>query len=165
MKLALAFLALCYAIFFTCLIATSAELPARCATHFNAAGEPNGWMTRGGYLHFICGMAAVIPLFMIVVSFVAGRFGRLNIPHREYWLAPNRRATTVAIALRYVVVLAAMVVLLHAALHLLVVVANQDPAHPHMSFTGTWMTVAGFLVAVVAWIVALRRRFALPHSL
>lgn len=34
------------------LVATVDRLPEVVATHFDASGRPNGWMTRGGYLAF-----------------------------------------------------------------------------------------------------------------
>ena len=47
------------------------RLPLRIATHFNAAGEPNGWMTRDASLWFMVSMLAfVLTVFTLVVSLV-----------------------------------------------------------------------------------------------
>lgn len=40
------------------------QLPARIATHFNAAGRPNGWMSREGSLIFIL----ILLLFMLTLA-------------------------------------------------------------------------------------------------
>src|SRR5579871_5458397 len=39
------------------------QLPVNMATHFNAAGEPNGWMPRLASLYFALGLTA----FMLVI--------------------------------------------------------------------------------------------------
>ncbi len=163
MKGPLVALAISYLIFFGCLAATLGELPARMATHFDFAGRANGWMGREGYVGFICGMAIGVPLFMVGITVLTGRLGRgLNIPHKDYWLAPERRAATVAVVMRFVIALGAIVVLLHACLHLLVVSANAGPAQPHLNAIGTAVMTVGFLAATAIWIVLLCRRFALP---
>ncbi len=44
------------------------ELPIRIATHFNAAGQPNGWMSRETSLWFIVALLAfVLTVFAVVV--------------------------------------------------------------------------------------------------
>ena len=47
------------------------RLPARMATHFNAAGQVNGWMTPAESLHFIVGMLGLF-LVLATVVLVAG---------------------------------------------------------------------------------------------
>ena len=46
------------------------RLPARMATHFNASGEPNGWMTREASLEFGLGITLVFLLVFTVISYV-----------------------------------------------------------------------------------------------
>lgn len=47
------------------------SLPLRMATHFNAANQPNGWMTREASLMFILGlMAFLLALFTVILSFI-----------------------------------------------------------------------------------------------
>jgi hypothetical protein len=161
MKFPLAALAICYAFFFGCLFATLGKLPDTVASHFDAAGRANGWMARGSYLEFTIGMAIGLPVFMAGITLLSVRMGRgLNIPNRDYWLAPERRQATLATATQFVIALAAIVVLLVACVHLLVVSANADAAQPRMNFAGTWAVLAGFLAATAAWIWLLRRRFS-----
>src|SRR6266436_1795555 len=43
-------------------------LPARMASHFNAAGQPNGWMSREISVEFaICVMALLLVVFTIIL--------------------------------------------------------------------------------------------------
>jgi hypothetical protein len=74
------------------------SLPARVATHFGADGQPNGWMSRDGHTIgqvaisiFIGGLFFALTLYL---PRVPDRF--VNLPHRDYWLAPQRRAATFA---------------------------------------------------------------------
>jgi uncharacterized membrane protein len=73
------------------------HLPERVATHFSADGAPNGWSTPLGFL------APVIAILVLCTALflIAGWFDRLpdrmiNIPNKDYWLAPERRAETFA---------------------------------------------------------------------
>jgi uncharacterized membrane protein len=79
------------------LAADWSQLPDHIATHFNADGSPNGWSTRAGFL------APVIAILVLCggLFLVAGWFDRLpdrliNLPNKDYWLAPQRRADTFA---------------------------------------------------------------------
>jgi hypothetical protein len=49
------------------------RLPARMATHFNAAGQPNGWMTREANVEFGIGVTVFILLIFTVISYVLQR--------------------------------------------------------------------------------------------
>ena len=46
------------------------RLPARMATHFNASGQPNGWMTREAALEFGVGMTVLFLVVFTVISYV-----------------------------------------------------------------------------------------------
>ena len=46
------------------------ELPTRMATHFNAAGQPNGWMPRDSSLHFGLGLVAFVLVVFTVIALV-----------------------------------------------------------------------------------------------
>jgi len=55
------------------------RLPARMATHFNAAGEANGWMTRESAVIFPMALAA---LFLVVFTAI---LARARMQGREFW--------------------------------------------------------------------------------
>src|SRR5215470_15485367 len=47
------------------------RLPVRLATHFNAANQPNGWMTREGSLYFILGLYFfLVTLFTVILAVI-----------------------------------------------------------------------------------------------
>ena len=73
------------------------QLPETMASHFDATGNANGFMARDTYLNFITLVAVGSPLLIVAVqALVLSQVARINIPNRDYWLAPERRAATLA---------------------------------------------------------------------
>src|SRR6478736_3772473 len=117
-----------YAVFAGSLIYAAGELPQRVATHFDFQGNPNGWMSKQADLLFMGALGVGLPLFLIGVCY-ATRFlpaGMVNIPNREYWLAPERRAQTSAYVGAQSIWLGCVTVAFMTVVHLLVVFANQQ---------------------------------------
>src|ERR1035441_10418639 len=96
-------LAICYVLFFAYVITSYASLPAHVASHFDIEGRPNGWMSRGTCVGFTLGLGLLVPAFIVGMMAGAGRIpvSFINLPHRDYWLAPERRHAALAILLRY----------------------------------------------------------------
>lgn len=68
------------------------RLPLRMASHFNAAGHADGSMPRDQFfmIFAIVSLGAVaMPLGLASLCRVLP-MGVLNVPHREYWLTPER---------------------------------------------------------------------------
>jgi hypothetical protein len=72
------------------------RLPARVATHFNLAGQADGWMSRDNQTKAHIGLVLFIALMLEGLARLSPRLpdGLVNLPHRDYWLAPERRAAT-----------------------------------------------------------------------
>ncbi len=72
------------------------QLPQQVPLHFGAAGQPDNWGTKQELVGWL--LAAVV----IVVTLLVPAVGLIkvlpasliNLPHRDYWLAPEREATT-----------------------------------------------------------------------
>jgi putative flippase GtrA len=144
---------------------TAGRLPARVASHFNANGVADGWMSRAEYLFFIglfpCALAVFLALIGSTLRWLPAH--AINIPRRDYWLAPERKNRTAALFFRWMAVPACLLVALFAQLHLVTLLANQTtPAH---FSAGLLMgPVIGFLVALMVWIIGLVLRFAEPDA-
>jgi hypothetical protein len=139
---------------------TSAALPAVVASHFAANGAANGFMSRGAYLGVMLGVTIVVPL-LIALS------GRLisvlpiylvNLPNRQYWLAPERRIATIASLSNLSVYFASALVVFLCFVHWLVVKANESQP-PRLEQAPFLVGLALFVVATIVWLVVLLRRF------
>jgi Protein of unknown function (DUF1648) len=70
------------------------RLPARMATHFDAAGRANGWMTREESFHFSVGFVAVLVLFFSAILWLVEKkyplaklsWALLGFFHLETWM-------------------------------------------------------------------------------
>lgn len=70
------------------------NLPGTITTHFGVSGQADGWSVKQSFFPTY----GIIEAAMVVAAFLMARFaariptGALNIPNRDYWLAPERRS-------------------------------------------------------------------------
>lgn len=148
----------------TAIVLTAPKLPDRVASHFNSAGAADGWMSRSAYLWTMAGTALGVTALLLGV-FSTLRYlppSLINLPNRDYWLAPERRAETYASFLSFGVWMAAFQMLLVLGTHLLVVKANQ--LQPPVLSTNVWWLLGGFLLSTLALVVSLLRHFRQPAA-
>ena len=142
---------------------TGQAMPPIVASHFNAAGIANGFMPRAAYLGLMMVLVAAVPLVTMVMSGVAlSKPGaRINLPNRDYWLAPERRAGTIAFLQAHMAGFSALLVVFLAYGHWLVVRANLSGAQ---QLQAGWMQagLCVFIGATILWIVLLIARFRRP---
>jgi hypothetical protein len=100
------------------------------------------------------------PLFIVVLSYAA-RFlpsALINIPHREYWLVPEKRLETSNYLVWGSLWVACLAVWFVSGILLSIVDANQrTPAR--LSVPILLGSVLPFLVGTVIWLIALVRHF------
>jgi serine/threonine-protein kinase len=83
----------------------------------------------------------------------------MNIPHKEYWLAPERRQQTFAFVQRRSAWLAGLLIAFFAGLHFFIVAANsQAPVRLPPSFV-YWMGGC-VLAATIGWMAAFIGHFS-----
>jgi uncharacterized membrane protein len=72
------------------------QMPKQMASHFDARGNVNGWMTPGAFVMFHAGQLLFLMTMVLIVRFLIPRTpaSLINLPHKEYWLAPERRKQT-----------------------------------------------------------------------
>ena len=139
---------------------TTAQLGDAVATHFGAGFVVNRWEQRDSYLRFALAFSTVLP---VIVAAIIGWLPRLlpnyvNLPHRDYWLAPERRAETFAsIAVRGLL-LGTLLSAFMAGVHWLILQANAvvPPQLPAKLF---WTMLIVFLTAFAFWIWSFWSRF------
>lgn len=147
------------------IVATVGTFPDHVATHFGLGGQPNGWMSRDGYLIWMLGFGIVFPA---IVSAMVGLLPRawpglafVNLPNRDHWFAPERRAESHAYLGRHACWLGCMIVLLMAGIHALILQAH-DAVPAQLPETPFFALLGGFLLALGVWILVLYRRFYRP---
>jgi uncharacterized membrane protein len=145
----------------TFVIYTSYYLPGTVATHFNFNNEPDGWMTRDRYVLLILMLVVSVPT-IIGIGPLSQKYPHLiNIPNGDYWLAPERLDESLDFLVAHAYRLGRLLMVLMTALHYLVLLANrtEPPILPESWFMAI---SAGFIFALIMWVIALYRRF--PRS-
>ncbi|HWZ55355.1 MAG TPA: DUF1648 domain-containing protein [Verrucomicrobiae bacterium] len=136
-------------------------LPDRMASHFAASGMPNGWMTKPQF--FAVYAATLLPA--LVVEFWVGRSvaktpdARINLPNKEHWLAPERRATTFAYFENFFAWYGCALLLLVVFIMGLAMRANLTPP-PRLPTGPTITALVVFVSYNIAAVVMVLRRFS-----
>lgn len=139
---------------------TSDWLPERVASHFSIGGVANGFVSRPVYVALVIAIVVLLPaLAAFALRVSVRRFPHLvSLPHRDYWLAPERRVETAEFLAARAEWLAAGGGMFTLGLHLLVIRANHA-APPHFEPAPLLMLTAAFAAGVAAWLAALGRHF------
>jgi uncharacterized membrane protein len=137
------------------------KLPARMATHFDANGLPNGWMSRDGFFAFYAGILAFMLLVVVVLA--PASIGRLppsmiNLPNRDYWLAPERAAATKAKLGRLMAGFGLGVGLF--VVYVMQLVLQSNLGGGTLSSASAVPAVIGFLIFVAGFVVVTVRSFS-----
>jgi hypothetical protein len=139
---------------------TSVSLPDVVASHFGADGYANGFMSRGAYIGLMLACAVGLPALLVIVAHfgLGSPNARINLPDRDYWLAPERRAETVSYLREQLARFAVVLMGLLCYVHWLVVRANAIRP-PRLSTPWINAGLVAFAVFVVIWMRVFLRRF------
>lgn len=162
-QISVALLIVLIVVFMVSLVASFPMMPDRMATHFDVAGRPNGWMTRSQHLMFMSVIGLGFPLFIVSICRTARYLppAAVNIPHKDYWMADERRLDSMQYVYHHSIWLACLGSAFLTALHWAVVFSNRlEPQRLPIEWIGSITGV--FLLGTAIWIVALYRRFRLP---
>jgi len=152
---------LLYAAYVAMVLATMNTLPQRVATHFGFEGRADGWMSRSVYqvfqIAFPLGIALILTGVSALVRFFPAKY--VNLPRKDYWLAPERRALTAAMIRSRMTWLACLMTLFFGGLHVLTLEANRVQP-PQLPMGGLLMVMMAFLLSLMIWVILLLMRFA-----
>jgi hypothetical protein len=140
------------------------RLPDVVAVHFNAQGAGNGFMTRAGCRKFMMLFTVGAPAFIACVTALLPRFlpaSMLNIPHRDYWMAPARAAQSIAFLSEQGIWFSCVFLVFLAVVDWMLVKANGQvpPAFPTTPFLAVLVL---FFCAVGIWAQRMFKRFGRP---
>lgn len=143
---------------------SSGAMPESVASHFGPGGIADAFMPRASYARFMVALVLFVPSLVYFATHSATRLpaSLINLPNKAYWLAPERRASSLASLIHFGAVVACATALLLCLVHGLVLQANRArPAHlESMPLIG--VLVLFFVVLVVAMAVFLGRFFRAP---
>jgi hypothetical protein len=146
-------------------IMTGAGMPEFAATHFGMGGDPNAIMSRRGYVIYMSVFVTAVPLLVALLPRLVGQRWPhlLNISNRDHWLAPERRAHTLATIESHTMLLPAVMIAFLCFVHWLVVRANTANP-PRLDEPLFLVGLGSFAVFMIGWIIAFRRRFRIDPA-
>jgi len=155
-------------VLFVLLILTAAQigwfeprLPDQVVSNFDYDGSPNGWSGKGAFLGaFTVMMALTLALFYVLSLTIRRLGGRgINVPNRDYWLAPERRDRTAALIAGQLEWFGLVTYGFLLWTQQLTINANlTDP--PHLPAAPFWAGLGAFLLYGGVWTVRLISRFS-----
>ncbi|HEV2194577.1 MAG TPA: DUF1648 domain-containing protein [Candidatus Acidoferrum sp.] len=156
-KLIFVLLALYAAVHFSNLYA---QLPNVVASHFNARGAANGWQTKQAFFSVFVGMTVLCVLIGFGLAGIIGAIPiqLINLPNKQYWLAPEHRDETLEWMKAYFGWFACALYVLMIVVYDYAAQSNLHPDHPP-SVARLIYTLVGFLAFVVVWLVRIFTRF------
>ena len=72
------------------------RMPERMASHFAGDGRPNGWQSREAFflIMLVASASSALVAFFAPWRLASRPNAHINLPNRDYWLAPGRRQHT-----------------------------------------------------------------------
>ena len=139
----------------------AAAMPGVMATHFGASGSANGWQSKDQFFFVEIVLLGVCLLigFGIPAIIAAAPPSLVNLPNKEFWLAPVRRDHTLAVFRIQMAWFACALLTFLIVVNQLVFNANQSvPRH----LNGAQFTIAliAFLGFVAIWTIRLISYFS-----
>lgn len=142
---------------------TVPQLPPVVASHFGADNLPNGQMTRDGYRNFMLLFIIAVPLLAsLPLGWLPARYPKtLNIPHRDYWLAEERREASLQFLRDQGDKLGTLLVVFMGLVHFTLIKANS--MQPVQLPVTLFLTVLlAFLAGIAWWAYGLTSHFRRP---
>jgi uncharacterized membrane protein len=120
------------------------------ASHFNGVGDANGWSSKA-FFFGLTGFVLVLltTFFAILPAWIQQMPARLiNLPNKDYWLAPERREATMARMAAALTWFGCATVIFLNAVTWLVIRVNLG-LYPALPSSTMWALIAVFLLCVV----------------
>ncbi|MGC4046244.1 MAG: DUF1648 domain-containing protein [Armatimonas sp.] len=134
-------------------------LPERMASHFGSDGHADGWMTKASIAQFQLGMTGFMAFLFLGLSKLLNILPAdvINMPNREYWLSPARRAATIdmlgAEMARFGTILMVFLLGVQEATF------RANINHTYKLGPLFFVCLFGFLGFTVVWLIGFYRRF------
>ena len=138
------------------------RLPARVASHFDAAGQVNAFMPKDAFFVVQLVMLGIMCFVFLLVPALVARLppAMINLPNKAYWLTPERRARTTQ-KLQSLLVGFGNVTLLFLLLVFREAMHASLLPYPHLS-NRIWALLIMLVAWCIYWTVRFMRAFRLP---
>ncbi len=138
-------------------------LPNPMAVHFGPTGVADGWGDKDGFFRNMGIVYAFLIILFGALPFLLWRIpaALINLPNKDYWLAPERRENTMDGLAHQMLIMGAITLLLLDGILYLSMQANlsgKSTINPQL----LWGMVAGYSAILLIWIITLLARYRLP---
>lgn len=139
-------------------------LPSLMASHFGPSGKADGFMSKQGFMVFYLGLV----LFYCVLF---GNMGMLlkktpdemiNMPNKEYWLAPERREATLRVFSHQMAIFGIAIGAFFLAVMQTIFLTNLGGSHQLDSLFFVYLV--GFLLFTTIWTLQMLKQFKVPAT-
>ena len=154
---------LCYVANVILAVVSLAILPERVAIHFGWGGMPDNWASSSANTLFLIGLQTALFLTLFfsprLAVIIPARF--VNLPHKEFWLAPENRARFQAKFTAFMHRFGTILFVFLFVAGLLSIQANlSNPVR--LQERPLFVCLALFLAYTLAWVIVFFRGFRLP---
>lgn len=138
-------------------------LPDRMAVHFNASGRADGWGPKGP---FFLTMGTVFTIMTALFSGLPSLIrlvpvSLINLPNKDYWLAPERKEETMRRITNQFFFIGAMALLLLDGVFYFTLKTNLSGT-PVLPTKWMWGMIIGFFIVNIVWTISMIRSFRRP---
>ncbi len=139
------------------------NLPEVMASHFNGAGEPDGWMSKRNFFLLEGVILLLIVFEFALLPYLIGKMPLplINMPNKEFWFAGESRAETLSVIRSYFEWFSVSLLALFTAVNQLVFRANIN--RENLPSAEIWLIIGAFLIFVVVWLIKFVRRFRIKN--
>ena len=136
------------------------QLPQQMASHFNAAGRPTAWMPKSVFFFFFPGISLfVLFMTLYVTKLIASKpSDKINLPNKEYWLAPERRAETIKYFETFFAWFGCALLALLISGFYLALTANLRDDHT-FDYSSFYVVLGAFLAFTIVWMTRMTAHF------
>ncbi|HEX6243794.1 MAG TPA: DUF1648 domain-containing protein [Polyangiales bacterium] len=137
------------------------SLPERVASHFDFGGHPDGFQSRHTFVWTTLLLDLALLTLALGLPWLVSRIPlrHLNLPHKEYWFAPERRAASEARLLAWVSWFTCASIGLMCGIFELVIRANLRGGP--LSYQA-WLLLASYTLFMLFSSVGMLRAFRRP---
>ena len=138
-------------------------LPETMASHFDGSGRPDGFESRNGFVVFC---ASMLVMTLVLFGGMGALFRRIptkwmNLPNRDYWLAPERREETIEAFAGQMEWFGAASLALYLFVIQMVVETNRT-SEPRLDSRSMFLVLGIYLLFTGVWLVRFILRFRKP---